>query len=126
MATDPKPGARNDLEALKKARRFNREAAEIIEKGFNEVDHMVTRVGRPDYGPIKGILGQLSNLNAEVFSALDEMLTLRKKAGMVADTAQVTDKDVTELRDRLQAVEAQLAGLYESVGVKYQSGVTRP
>lgn len=102
MATPPKVGARNDLNALRDARRHHGTAVSKTERALNELRHMQERVGRPDYSVIAPLLGELALDLAKVKRHLDEMWTLREAAGMVVDD---------ELAGRLAAVEAQLAEL---------------
>ena len=76
MATQPEPGARNDLNARKDARRFTQSSQRNIERALDKVDRMHEGLGRPDYSHIAKLLGQLALDLSKASSSLDEMWVL--------------------------------------------------
>lgn len=102
MATLPKPGARNDLEALKTARRHHSEAIAKAERASDEIARMREATGRPDYGRLTTLIGELSLHLAKVTRPLEEMWAIRAASGQLADD---------DLAERLAAVEAEVAEL---------------
>lgn len=102
MATPVKVGARNDVNALKDARRYHGQAVAKTETAMREVERMKEGAGRPDYGPLTSTLGDLALSLSKVTKHLEEMWTIRALAGQVADS---------DLAERLAAVEAELAEL---------------
>lgn len=100
MATPVKVGARNDLEALKRARRHHNEAVTKAERASDEIARMRESTGRPDYGRLTALVGELSLHLARVTRPLEEMWAIRAGAGQLADD---------DLAERLAALEAEMA-----------------
>lgn len=110
MATAPKPGARNDLNALKDARRHAGEAVTSTERAMDELARMREGMGRPDYGKMDRLLGQLALNLAKVSKHLEEMWTLRAMARQ-----SMEDDDMAA---RLADIEAQMRELMHQIGEK--------
>lgn len=102
MATDPKPGARNDLYALKEARRFNNAATDDIEQALKELQKMKEAVGRPNFEMLTTLLSQLSVNQSRIASNLNEMWLLREKSKQASAAED-------QLRDRVESLERQLS-----------------
>lgn len=101
MATQALPGGRNDLYALKEARRLHDEAAGRAKKAMEELEHMREGAGRPDYGRMSTLLGKLSLDLSAMSKHLEEMWVLRAVSGQFDP----------QIGDRVAFVESQVAML---------------
>lgn len=98
MATAPKPGGYNDMNALRTARRATADAAATLERALDELARMREHVGRPDYGRLERRLGELALQMSKTTTALEEMWTIRSGAGRT---------ELEALERRVAALEAE-------------------
>lgn len=111
MSTPVKVGARNDIFALKNARRLVGQAADDTEKSLGEVMRMREAIGRPDYNRINHLLGKMAGTLAKVSRELDEMYVIRANAGVL---------DNTDLEERVASLEAQVAELTYKLEARHE------
>ena len=116
MSTPVKVGARNDIFALKNARRLVGQAADDTERSLGEVMRMREAIGRPDYNRINHLLGKMAGTLAKASRELDEMYVIRANAGVLPETD--LEEEVARLKERQAALEAELA----EIKVKLQEG----
>lgn len=107
MATPVKVGARNDLTALKDARRFAGDATIQVERAITRVGHMREGMGRPDYGPLDRTLGEIALSVSKINVSIEKLWVTRAQAGLTNEE---------ELVERLSIVEAELQSLKETIG----------
>lgn len=104
MATAPKPGGYNDMDALRTARRATADASTTLERALDEVARMREHVGRPDYGRLERRLGELALQMAKTTTALEGMWTIR--SGSQRDPRRT---ELEALEKRVAALEAERA-----------------
>lgn len=102
MTTPVKVGARNDVFALKNARRLVGQVADDTERSLAEIKRMREAMGRPDYNGINHLLGKMATTLLKASRELDEMYVIRASAGVMVQT---------DVEERLASLEAQVAEL---------------
>jgi hypothetical protein len=115
MATEVKPDGRNAQNALKDATRSSNIAALKMGTALREVSYMREGTGRPNLDRINSMLLEISNYIGESRLSLSELRVIWAQAGLTVD---VTTGD--DLKERVEAIEQQLAHLYEQMGVRLQ------
>jgi hypothetical protein len=100
-------GARNDVVALREARQQVGEGRQLTARVLDEIGRMREQVGRPDYGKVERLLGQLALRLAKTSEAMEEMWSIRLHARQVEEEG---------LDMRLTALEASMAALAKRLG----------
>lgn len=102
MATEVKVGGKNDLYALREARRLRNEAWNKVDSAIRHLNFIREAGGRGDIAGVVALLGNTMVDLAKVNRHHDEMLNIREQNGVV---------EVTALEERVVTLEAQMAEL---------------